>query len=101
MARYAGGTVEIVTYATLPSNVPILDADVDSATATIYDKAGTQLATGSMLWDPARSVWFYDWVSPEDVGVDPDFFAKCTLVSTSLGFTNNEWRSFSVKPSPV
>lgn len=101
MGRYAGGTLQVVTYATLTSGAAVVDADVDSATASIYDEAGTLLATGDMSWDPGRLVWFYDWDSPSDLDADPDFFAKCVLVSSSLNFTNVEWRAFSVKPSPV
>lgn len=101
MARYAGGTVQIITYATKADGTALVNTDVNSATATIYDDAGMQLATGSMTWDPARAVWYYDWLSPSVVGVDADFFAKCTLVSSSLQFTNNDWRKFSVKQSPV
>lgn len=101
MARYAGSTVEIVSFATKPNGSALLDTDVDTATATVFDINGVQKATGSMSWDAVRKVWFYDWVTPTSVDAGNDFFAKCTLVSTSLNFTNHEWRSFSVRPSPV
>lgn len=101
MARFAGGTVQIVTYATKPDGTVLVNADIDSATATVYSEDGTVLSTGPMIWDPVRVVWFYDWNTPSVVGLDPDYLALCTLVSTALSFTNKEWRSFSVKASPV
>lgn len=100
MTRYAGDTVRIVTFASKADGTALVATDVTSANTFIYDSTGTQLATGAMTWDAGLVQWFYNWDSPSNVG-NGDFFAKCVLVSTSLNFTNAEWRSFTVLPNPV
>jgi len=96
MAIYAGETVVFVTSATQvdDANTPLTDADVTSATITIYDSSDSSevLASTAMVWNATDVKWRYSWTT----ATAGKFEARLRLAG--LTFDTFEYQKVTVIP---
>jgi hypothetical protein len=99
MTLYAGETTRITSTAEDFDGTPLTDANVSSATVTIYKKSDNSiiLPTANMVYSDDDAQWFYDWDT--DAVSSGTYLAKVRLVGAT--FDTWEFKRFRLSTNPV